>query len=926
MAATDKQAALRSLAHILSGSQVVTDPTRLITYEIDAGLDRGHPDGVVFPRTADEVARLARWSSEHGVHLIARGAGTGLSGGAVAERGGVVVEFSRMNRVLAIDDAGRGALVQPGVVNLALDGLVKARDLYFPPDPSSQRTSTLGGNIAENSGGPHCFKYGVTTNYVTGLEVVLAGGRRVRLGGRALDYPEYDLVGLLTGSEGTLGIIVEASLRLVRSPPAVRTLMAAFDSVEAAGVAVSAIIARGLVPATLEMMDRKIMRIIEDYAHPGLPVDAGAALIIEVDGYPESVLPQIEEIIGILREHDVRELRVAQTDAERDAIWFGRKSAAGAMARLAPAYYLVDGTVPRSRLAAALAQINQICIDAELRVGYVFHAGDGNLHPLLLIPEPSDQELVARVLAAGHQIAELCVALDGSITGEHGVGIEKRALMPLMYSPDELAAMRDVKAVFDPRNLLNPGKIFPPPDDRRPTTDHRRPTTDHRRPTTDDRPPAATGAATGAATAATGAATAATGAATGATGAATEGLPYRVVILNSQFPVTLSPLHPLTPSSAGEAAEAIRACVAEGRRIRVRGGGTKSACLPEADVVLSTQALRGIRTYALEDLYVTVGAGTPLDELQAELARDRVWVPLVSPWPASSVGGIVATNFNAPLRMRYGGVRDLLLAATVALPDGRLIRAGRPVVKNVAGYDMPKLFAGSHGTLGLLVDVTLRLAPLPRRRASLIAPLRALEHGLALGARLARVCLAASSLMLCGGHGAGALQALQAPYTLVYTVEGIAEDVAAELAQARGVLKDLDAAGVIVDEPPGSRVWADWMRAGTAVESSLLIRLGVPPGELPGMLGRLIPPGAAPGTSFVADLAGGLLYARIAREVEALRRAARDAAGYLVVLDAPQTDRPIDRWGPAPDGMELMRGLKARWDAGGLFNPGAFLF
>jgi D-lactate dehydrogenase (cytochrome) len=872
-----QKAMLGSLTRILDVGQLLTKPVELITYEGDASLDRGQPDGVAFPHNANDVVEIVRWAAGHGVPIVARGAGTGLSGGAVADCGGLIVECSRLNQVLEIDELGRSAVVQPGVINLALDSLVKTKGLYFPPDPASGRSSTLGGNIAENAGGPHCFKYGVTSNYITGLDVVLADGRVVRLGGRALDYPEYDLVALLTGSEGTLGIVTSASVRLLRNPPAVKTMMAAFDSVEQAGEAVSAVIAAGLVPATMEMMDQRMMRIIEEVVHVGLPIDAGAALIIEADGYPESVGPQIDEIAAILHAHHAFDLHIAATTEERDKIWYGRKSAAGAMARLAPAYYLVDGTVPRSKLAATLVGVNQICEAADLRVGYVFHAGDGNLHPFILVERPSDRALVEHVIETGRAILALCVSYDGSITGEHGVGIEKREFMPLMYSPDELDVMREIKAVFDPRELLNPGKIFPVKDEGGRMKDE--------------------------------------------VNRATEHLPPSSAILH--------------PSTATEAAEAIRAARNAGRPIRVRGGGTKSALLPAADITLSTAALRGIRACALEDLYVTVGAGTPLAELQAELARERMWVPLASPWPKATVGGIVATSFNAPLRMRYGGARDLVLAATVALPDGRVIRAGRPVVKNVAGYDLPKLFVGSHGTLGMLTDVTLKLAPLPRRRASLIALVEDLDSGLALGARLLPICMTASSLLLIGPRnderritngssrsGTGDWwSVVGSRWSLIYTAEGQSEDVATELAQARAALRQTGVRGFQVDQPAGSEIWADWLGAATPGET--LIRLGVAPKDLSELLRTLDLPDEA---AFVADLAGGLVYIRGTDDIALLRGPARTVGGYAAVLSAPaNANTPIERWGHAPDALDLMRAIKARWDGTGLFNPGAFV-
>src|SRR5216110_1619668 len=352
-----QEGALRSLHALLPHRQVFTDRASLISYEVDAGLDKGMPDAVVFPRTPEEVERIMRWAAEHQIALIARGAGTGLSGGAVADRGGVIVEFVHMNAILDIDPSGRSAVVEPALINLRLDEAVKPHGLYFPPDPASQRASTIGGNVAENSGGPHCFKYGVTTNYVTGLEVVLADGERVRLGGRALDYPEYDLCGVVTGSEGMLALITAVTVRLVRKPPGVKTLLAVFDSVEQAGEAVSAVIAAGLVPATMEMMDQQIVRIIEAFAHAGLSLDAGAILIVEIDGYVESLEVQMREIVQVLEHYGGHSMRIAGDEEERARIWKARKSAGGAIAREVPAYYTIDITVPRSRLTEMLHEV-----------------------------------------------------------------------------------------------------------------------------------------------------------------------------------------------------------------------------------------------------------------------------------------------------------------------------------------------------------------------------------------------------------------------------------------------------------------------------------------------------------------------------------------------------------------------------------------
>jgi D-lactate dehydrogenase (cytochrome) len=867
---------IRSLTNLLGQSQVVTDPVELITYEIDAGLDQGTPDGLVFVQSTEDVVRVARWAAEANIPLIARGAGTGLSGGAVPERGGVIVEFSRMNRVLDFDPRGRSAVVEPGVVNLELDELAKAHGLYFPPDPASGRASTIGGNVAVNAGGPHCFKYGVTSNYVTGLEVVLAEGRIVHLGGRALDYPEYDLCGLLTGSEGTLGIVTRVDVRLVRNPPGVKTMMAIFDSVEQAGAAVSAVIAAGLVPATMEMMDRKIVGIIEEYAHAGLPTDAAAVLIIEVDGYQASLDSQIEEVARIVQGRGGRNLQIARSAEEREKIWYARKSAAGAISRLAPAYYLVDITVPRSRLAEALAEVNHICDDAGLRVGYVFHAGDGNLHPLILIPDPEDAEFVEKVHRAGHEIVKVGIGKDGSITGEHGVGIEKREYMALMYSGTELAAMWDVKQTFDPRGLMNPGKVFP-----------------------------------------------------------------------TQMPeVTLPPAKGPTPDdtwapvTAQEAARGLAALAAASRPVYIAGssairsqqsavGGQRSI------VVLSTAALTGIKAYAPEDLYVTVAAGTPLAEVQSFLARDGMQVPLASPWPGSTIGGIVAANLNAPLRMRYGSVRDLVLAMTVVLGDGRVIRAGRPVVKNVAGYDLPKVFVGSHGTLGLITDVTLKITPLPRARRTLLVPVDDLSRGLAWAAQVLPLALVASAIVLC--KGCDAPQVPGTPYLLAYTAEGWPEDVESELEQVRQVLQAKGAPSPVeAEEPSGTDLWikllSDEDGEGLPPEGTLQVRAGVAPRDLAAYVEARADTLEA--GRFLADVASGLVYASItpasAKEAHAwldgLRQPALAAGGYAVVMSTPDgLDGALDRWGYEPEAMDVMRRLKARWDPAGILNPGVFV-
>jgi D-lactate dehydrogenase (cytochrome) len=839
----------KALQATLPKELILTNPVELIPYEVDGSLGLGEVEGVVLARDAADVAKIVRWARDRKVPVIARGAGTGLSGGAVAPLGGIMLSLARMKQVVELDEAGRSVVVQPGIVHLFLDEFVKTKGLYYPPDPASGRACTLGGNLGENAGGPHCFKYGVTTNYVNGLEVALADGRLIRTGGRAFDYPEYDLTALLVGSEGTLGIVTEAELRLVRNVPGIKTLMAIFDSVETAGEAVSAVIAGGLVPATLEMMDRTMIGIVENYVHAGLPVDAEALLIIEADGHTASLDPQMSEIVEVMKAQGARELRLAQNAAERDKIWFARKSAFGAIAQISPAYLIVDGTVPRSKLARALAEINRICAAHDLRVGYVFHAGDGNLHPLILF-NPQDPAMVERVHAAGQEVMELCVAIGGTITGEHGVGSEKRQYMRLMFNEDELRVMQDIKDLFDPQAILNPGKIVP------------------------------------------------------------ELTSATVAPSPAQQPAVAGGIW--APRSTEEAADGLRWLQGERRSVRILGGGTKSQSMPSADVTLSTQALCGVKAFELNDLFVTVGAGTTLAELQSFLAERKVWTPLASPWPEATIGGIVASNFNAPLRMRYGAIRDLLLALTVVMPDGRVIRAGKPVVKNVAGYDLSKLHVGAQGTLGLITDVSLKLLPLPRSRATLVIPAGTLADALVLGQRLLKVCLVSTALLLLKGRS---VAGIPAPYALLYTAEGVLEDTQAELAEARALVPSEGVAAV--EGLAGSDVWAEWMRdaAGETV-----VRAGIAPKDLPTFLVNAAPAlGDAP---FVADIASGLVYTR-GQSVVMLRQAARSLGGYACVATGRGDGAP--RWGYVSDSLDLMLGLKRKWDPAELLNPGAFI-
>jgi glycolate oxidase len=456
------RAALAARLRALVGDDGVIDhPDALGVYECDGyTLERAAPEIVVLPRTPEQVPSVVRLLWNEGIAFVPRGAGTGLSGGTLPLAAPVMICTSRLNRIEAIDRRDRRVLAQAGVVNQWVSNAVRADGLLYAPDPSSQPACTIGGNVAENSGGPHTLKYGVTTNHVLGLELVLPDGDVVRLGSAAEERPGYDLVGLAVGAEGTFGVVTRATLRLTRAPEAYRTLLAVFESVDAASEAVSGIIASGIVPAALEMMDRLILGAVEAAYHLGLPTDAGAVLLVELDGPAVGLDDQMARVDSVCRAHGARELRVARDEHERAALWKARKRAFGAVGRLAPSYCTQDGVVPRTKVPDILRAIAGAAARHRLRIGNVFHAGDGNIHPILLFDE-RDADEVARVLAAGREILEACIALGGSVTGEHGIGVEKIGQMPLLFSPDDLLAMTALRAVFDPAQRANPHKIFP---------------------------------------------------------------------------------------------------------------------------------------------------------------------------------------------------------------------------------------------------------------------------------------------------------------------------------------------------------------------------------------------------------------------------------------------------------------------------------
>ncbi len=452
---------LEELRALLGREGVLATKAELLTYDTDAlTIERAGPDVVVLPRSTDEVSAVVRWAAHQGLPVVARGAGTGLAGGAIPEFGGIVLSLNRMDQVLSLDVENRFAWVQPGLVNLSLSQQVAPHGLYFAPDPASQQVSTIGGNVSTNAGGPHCLKYGITWDHVLGLVVVLGDGDVVKLGGPPAEAPGLDLAGIVTGSEGTLAIVTEIAVRLLPRPEAVRTMLFDFATIEESCNAVSDVIAAGIVPAALEIMDQHTVALVEDWLHLGLPLDAGAVLLVELDGPRVSLDAQVERITSFAVGRGSRHTRIAQSEEERAQIWRGRKSAFGAYGRTASGFYIMDGVVPRTRLAEALSQVNAIAARYGLDAGNVFHAGDGNLHPHVLF-DADDEGARRRALQASHDILRMCIRLGGTISGEHGVGVEKRSMMKELFAEDDLAVMERVRQSFDPKSRLNPGKILP---------------------------------------------------------------------------------------------------------------------------------------------------------------------------------------------------------------------------------------------------------------------------------------------------------------------------------------------------------------------------------------------------------------------------------------------------------------------------------
>ena len=454
------QKIIEELIGVVGERFVLYAPEDLIVFEYDGSQATGYPEVVVVPGSAEEVAQTVKIAHREGIPVVPRGAGTSISGGALASIGGILLPLTRLKKVLEVDTENLIAVVEPGLVNVDLSAAVSQFGLFYAPDPSSQKACTIGGNVSENAGGPHCLSYGVTTNHVLGLEVVLHNGDMMWVGGKVRDVPGYDLTGAIVGSEGTFVVVTKVIVRLMPKPESVKTLLAVYDDPIDATNTVSAVIGAGIIPAALEMIDNVVIRAVEKVIKAGFPMDAGAVLLIEVEGLEESAREEASAIEEICKANKATLVRAADDPAERERLWAGRKSAFGALGSVAPNYYIVDGVVPRSKLPEVMKKIEEIFSRYQVLAGNVFHAGDGNLHPIILFDE-HEPGVKERVIKAGGEVMRACIDVGGALTGEHGIGVEKQMYMPWAFTQEDMDAMKRLRAAFNPKATFNPGKIFP---------------------------------------------------------------------------------------------------------------------------------------------------------------------------------------------------------------------------------------------------------------------------------------------------------------------------------------------------------------------------------------------------------------------------------------------------------------------------------
>jgi glycolate oxidase subunit GlcD len=951
---------IKDLRAIVGRENVLNEPEELLVYECDGLPQHKHPPrAVVFPTSTEETSEVLKLLAREGVSFAPRGAGTGLSGGALAIDRGVVIELARMRSILKIDPENRLAVVQTGLVNAHLSRAVAPYGLYYAPDPSSQPSCTIGGNIAENAGGIHCLKYGTTTDHVLGARVVLADGAIVDLGGAA---PGYDLLGVFVGSEGTFGIATEATVRLLPVPPAVRTLLADFTNVDDASRAVSAIISAGMLPAALEMMDNAIIRAVEASVFTaGLPTDAGAVLLVELDGIEAGIDDDATQAESILIEHGARSVHRATDANERKKLWAARKGAFGAVGRLSPDIMIQDAVVPRSRLPEVLAETYRISARHNLQLANVFHAGDGNLHPLICFDLRRGDDL-DRVRQAGREIMETCVRAGGSITGEHGVGLDKSSYLPLIFSDDDMDAMLQVRAAFDPSGLCNPGKIIPllrgcgegravatvnlsepgavatgslearrslshPRDElqissTKPNSSHTpRDRTTHKRALISTK-----------------------------LSEARVAREFSLIVGDqsvrrlsdstgsSQSPVLTNP-RPLevAPQSTEAAAQVMQLAVKEDMAVVPAGAATWiDGGNPSGDLIVTTRRMTRLIRHEPADLVATAEAGLTLSAFQRKLAAAGQWLPIDPPDDGrATLGGVVATGLGGPQSFGFGWPRSFVIGMKVVLADGHAIKAGGNVVKNVAGYDLCKLFTGSYGTLGLITELTFKLRPLPAESRTVVAsgsPASLIIAGRKVYSQLSPVAIELISRRL-----AQDLEITKQPEcALMMRFVGSSRAVVTQTAQALKLLRDDGNRCATLDED--NQQWSKLSAVPLQSADDLKWRVVLRPTDLAVFLGEIAElendEASHPELRWHAGLGDGRLRAiartpvyhrEAVRALERLRNKVEALGGSLVVESASrEISNDFDAWGDPGSGAELMKRVKAQLDPRNALSPGRF--
>jgi len=945
---------IENLRGIVGRKAVLADASELLVYECD-GLPQHKylPRAVVFPTSTEETAEVMRVLKRAGVPFTPRGAGTGLSGGALALERGVVIEMARMRKVLNIDTANRTALVQTGVVNAQVSRAVAHLGLHYVPDPSSQGTCTIGGNIAESAGGIHCLKYGTTTDHVLGVRVVLGNGEVVELGGQT-PRAGYDLLGLFVGSEGTFGIATEALLRLVPVPPAVRTLLAEFDDVDKASHAVSAIIAGGVMPAALEMMDGEIIRAVEASVFAaGLSLDIGAALLIELDGLEAGIDAEAERVRAICLSYGALNCRLARDETERKRLWAARKGAFGAIGRIAPDSMIQDAVVPRSRLPEVMADAYRISKKFDLRLANVFHAGDGNLHPFICFDSRSADQ-VRRVKEAGRELMETCVRARGTITGEHGVGLDKRDFLSLIFSDDDMDTMLRVRRAFDPDGLCNPGKIIPMlkgcgearavagrgeaemrgwgdretqsgDGEIRGRNDGEMRGGSEARLVENDGPISRGSSPTFNEDVACQRLAEIVGSAN-----------VSPISPSPHLPLPSSPLPPftVTPASIEETCEVMKLAASEGWTVMPGGAGTwldVGNPLRPVNLILNTTRLHGALEHEPADLVASAAAGIALDAFNKTLNFGGQWLPLDPPDDGrATLGGVVATGMNGVQRTGYGSPRTFVIGMKVVLADGKTCKAGGRVVKNVAGYDLCKLFTGSYGTLGVICEVTFKLRPRPAKETTIRAR-GSLQSVSEAGWSIYRAGLFPVAIELLTGGLLDRSGVVTSPgeVQLLIRFAGIEKTVDYQIAKAtellnRSALRDVE---IVNDD---EQIWRDLQLAPMAPSLGLCYRILVKPSLVQRMIETVIEhtkqeivwqAGVADGRIRVMQTDGATANSQT---LIGLRTAAEASGGSLIIEHAPWgLKSEVDAWGAQP-ATSLMTRSKKELDPASLLSPGRF--